>query len=379
MLQDKLPEVGTTIFTIMTSLAKKHQALNLGQGFPDFACDFKLKNFIAERVKKDFNQYAPMQGIPELRRLLQTETEELYNASYDFEEEITITSGATEALFNAIASLVFPGDEVIVFEPAYDSYVPAIRLNGGIPVPVPLLPPKFQVPLKELAKKITNKTKLIILNTPHNPIGKVWTKKEIQNIWNLIKQKNIFLISDEVYEHIYFDSHKHFSVREHPELRERSFIIGSFGKSLHITGWKIGYAMAPKKLMRLFRKIHQFNVFSSPTPLQYAIADYISENPNYKKEVRKLYQNKRNLFYELVKQTPFIPLKTEGTYFMLLDYSRISRQKDTEFVKFLVKEKKVAMIPISVFYSQKDFPYQIVRVCFAKTDSLLKKASEVLR
>ncbi len=379
MPNDKLPNVGTTIFTVMSALAKEHKALNLGQGFPDFPCDFKLKYFLEERVKKDFNQYAPMQGIPELRKLLKEETEKLYGISYDFQEEITITSGATEALFNAISSLVFPGDEVIIFEPAYDSYAPVIKLNQGKVVPVPLFPPKFEVPWQKLARKITSKTKLIILNTPHNPIGKVWTQEEIENIWKLIKDKNIFLISDEVYEHIYFDKYKHFSIREHPELRERSFVIGSFGKSLHITGWKIGYAMAPQNMMKLFRKIHQFNVFCSPTPLQYAIADYISENPEYKNDVRKLYQRKKDLFTKLLKKTPFIPLETQGTYFMLLDYSQVSEESDIYFAKYLTEEKKVAVIPISVFYSGKEFPYKIVRVCFAKTDGLLRQATERLK
>lgn len=377
MPKDKLPEVGTTIFTIMSAYAKKYNALNLGQGFPDFPADSLLKNLVAKRIDEDYNQYPPMPGIEELRKLLQAESQHLYNAHYDAETEITITSGATEALFNAISSLVFPGDEVIIFEPAYDSYVPVIKLNEGKVVPVPLMPPGFDVPFDKIRQAISEKTRLIIINTPHNPIGKVWTQAEIEQLWEMIKDKDIFLISDEVYEHITFAGHKHFSIRQHEGLRKRSFVIGSFGKSFHVTGWKVGYAMAPAELTKLFRKIHQFNTFSTSTPFQYAIADYMKLKPKYYKDVKELYQKKRDLIIENLKGSKFQVIEPAGTYFMLLDYSNVSDMNDVDFAKFLTEKYKITMIPISVFYTQK-YSGKVLRICFAKRDKVLVEAGKIL-
>ncbi len=375
MQKDKLPEVGTTIFTVMTSLAQQHNAINLSQGFPDFPCDKALKKAVQKRIEKDYNQYAPMAGVEILRKRIQKICQEHYGVHYDWEKEITITVGATEGLFCAIAAVVHPNDEVILFEPAYDSYAPVVKLFGGKIVPIALYPPDFQIPWETLKEKISSKTKLIILNTPHNPIAKVWTQEEIEQLWQLIKGRNIFVISDEVYEYIAFVPF--FSVRQHSQLRERSFIVGSFGKSLHVTGWKVGYVLAPEPLTTLLRKIHQFTPFCVSTPLQYGIADYLTTHPDFYQKTLQLYERKRKLFLNLLKETRFEPLNCQGTYFMLLRYGHISTMDDVAFSQYLTKEVGVAVIPISVFYSG-NYSDNIIRICFAKQDEVLIAAAKRL-
>lgn len=373
----KLPDIGTSIFAVMSKLANEHKAINLSQGFPDFNCSDELIDLVNSFMKKGNNQYAPMPGTAELRNEISTVIKNLYDKFYNPETEITITAGATQALFTAFSTIVRNGDEVIVFEPAYDSYIPAIKLNGGIPVVISLNEKDFSIPWEEVKSKITNKTKCIVLNSPHNPTGTILNYNDILTLIDLVRNKNIYLISDEVYEHIIFDDNKHLSFAKYEELSKRSFVISSFGKTFHTTGWKIGYCCAPENLMTEFRKVHQFVVFAVNTPVQLAIAEFLKNESNIS-GLRDLYQKKRDLFRDLMNNSKFKLLNCEGTYFQLLDYSRISDMNDQDFSIHLTKEIGVAVIPISPFYSTKRYS-QIVRVCFAKNNQVLINASEKLK
>jgi methionine aminotransferase len=376
-LPNKLPFVGTTIFTVMSALAQQHQAINLSQGFPDFDCSPDLINWVNYFSKKGYNQYAPMTGVQVLREQIAEKTAQLYGFTCNPDTEVTITSGATEALFAAIAAVVEKGDEVIIFEPAYDSYKPAIALCGGITVPIALQAPHYQIDWKEVKQKISPKTKLIILNTPHNPTGTTAMSKDMLALASLVKDTNIFLIGDEVYEHIIFDEKRHESLLLYNNLAERSFVISSFGKTFHTTGWKVGYCVAPAELSMEFRKIHQYLTFSTATPFQYAIAEYLKNPTNYL-DLPAFYQERRDKFLDLLNGTKFTLHPAAGTYFQLVDYSAISKEKDTDFAIRLTKEIGVAAIPVSVFYSENVPQGQYLRFCFAKKDETLEKAAERL-
>ncbi len=360
----------------MTSLANEYNAINLSQGFPDFKVDSQLIDYVDYFMKAGYNQYPPMPGVQPLREKISKLTEELYGRKYNADTEITVTSGATEALFAAISATVDSGDEVIVFEPAYDSYVPAILLNKGIPVYVPLTFPDFKIDWEIFKSKITDKTKLIILNFPHNPTGSTLHSDDLEILLDIIRDKNIYIISDEVYEHIVFDGKPHQSIIRFPGLAERSFVISSFGKTFHITGWKVGYCQAPSALTAEFRKVHQFLTFATSAPFQYAIAKYL-EDFGKVYGVKKMYEQKRNYFLELLKGSRFKPLQCEGTYFQTLDYSNITDENDMDFAERITKEFGVASIPVSVFYNKKT-DNKILRFCFAKNDETLQKAAEKL-
>lgn len=372
--ESKLKNTGTSIFAIMTALANKHCAINLSQGFPDFTVDPQLIDNVDYFMRAGFNQYPPMTGVAPLRESISRLTKEFYGRDYNTESEITVTSGATEALFAAISSTVDTGDEVIVFEPAYDSYVPSILLNKGIPVYVPLVSPDFKINWEIFKSKISDKTKLIILNFPHNPTGSTLHEDDLKTLAEIIRDKNIFIISDEVYEHIIFDGKEHQSIIKFQELAERSFVISSFGKTFHITGWKVGYCQAPSELMVEFRKVHQFLTYATSAPFQYAIAKYLDDLDKVY-EVKKMYEQKRNYFLELTKHSRFKPLHSEGTYFQTLDYSDITDEYDFDFAVRITKEFGVASIPISVFYSD-NTDNKLLRFCFAKNDETLQTAAE---
>lgn len=376
-LASKLPKVGTTIFTVMSKLATETGAINLSQGFPGFDCSPELVSLVDYYLRHGFNQYAPMTGVPALREALAQKTFAQYNVAYDPDTEITVTSGATEAIFAAVTAVVRPGDEVIVFEPAYDSYVPAIELNGGIPVFVTLTPPDYTVDWQAVREKITDKTRLILVNTPHNPTGHVWTADDLNQLADLIRDRDIWIVSDEVYEHILFDGRTHHSLMTHSELQERTFIVGSFGKTFHITGWKIGYCLAPKELSTEFRKIHQYLTFSTVTPIQYALADYL-QAPEHYRQLPDFYQHKRDLFLAGLEGSRFTFTPAEGSFFQTVSYAAITDEPDYELAIRLTKEIGVASIPVSVFYDQKN-DYKVLRFCFAKDDAVLQEAAERLR
>ena len=375
-IKSKLPNVGTSIFATMSKMALDYNAINLSQGFPDFNCSDKLIDLVNHFMKKGFNQYAPMPGTVELRKEISKKVLRDYGRLYDFEKEITITAGATQALYAAFTTIVNPGDEVIIFEPAYDSYVPAINTNRGIPIPIKLNKEDFSIPWDIVEKSISPKTKCIVINSPHNPTGAILNEEDINQLQKIIRDKNIFIISDEVYEHIIFDGKKHQSFVRYNELAKRSFIISSFGKTFHTTGWKIGYCCAPEFLTNEFRKIHQFIVFAVNTPIQLAISEFMKNEDNIY-SLNKFYQNKRDLFQKLIKDSKFILRKCDGTYFQLLDYSNISTKNDLEFSEYLTKEIGVAVIPLSPFY-KKGSKSKLVRVCFAKNNEVLIRASKKL-
>lgn len=375
-LSSKLPRAGTTIFTIMSALANEHNAINLSQGFPDFEVSPELICLIHEKMKCGYNQYAPMPGIQPLREVISKKVKKLYSAEYDAATEITVTAGGTQAIFTAIMAVVKEGDEVILFDPAYDCYAPAIELAGGIPVSLQLKPPAFSIDWNEVKRAINHKTRLIMINTPHNPTGSILTARDMMQLERLTKQTDILILSDEVYEHIIFDGYEHQSVMRFPFLSERSFVIFSFGKTFHATGWKCGYVLAPSKLMTEFRKVHQFNVFSVNTPLQHALADFMSNEKNYS-GIETMYSQKRDYFLKLLKPSRFKPLPCHGSYFLLFDYSKISNEADTEFAKRLTIEQGVASIPVSVFYKNPP-DKKLLRFCFAKKDETLKAAAERL-
>lgn len=376
LLNSKLPKVGTTIFSVMSKLAQEHQAINLSQGFPDYATDPKLINFVADAMKNGHNQYAPMPGLTILRELIAEKIATLYGANYNPDTEITITAGGTEAIFTALACVINPGDEVIIFEPAYDSYAPTIKLLGGLVKPFELHAPDYVIDWEMVKKLFTANTKMIILNSPQNPTGSILGKADIDALIKLTKHTDILILSDEVYEHLVFDDEQHHSVTLYPELQERSFVIASFGKLLHTTGWKLGYCLAPVKLTAEFRKVHQFNVFSVNTPMQVGIANYLKAEKVYE-GLSGFFQQKRDLFRSLLSHTKLKLLPCKGSYFQCVSFKEISDEKDTEMAIRLVKDFGVASIPVSAFYT-KNTDDKILRFCFAKEQDTLEKAVERL-
>jgi methionine aminotransferase len=375
-IKSKLPKVGTTIFAVMTALANKHKALNLAQGFPDFSCSPELIEQVNKAMKKGYNQYAPMPGLLALREMIAEKTEDLYSARYDPETEITITPGGTCALYAAISAVVNEGDEVIVIEPAYDSYIPAIHLNGGSPVFFELKYPDYRVDWNELKKLINYRTKMIIINTPHNPTGMVLTASDMLKLQKLTDKTEIVILSDEVYEHIIYDGYEHQSVARFPKLAERSIIVSSFGKTYHTTGWKMGYCLAPAALMAEFRKVYQFMMFSANTPVQYAMAEIMKKKELYR-ELGAFYMEKRDFFQGLLKESKFKILPCAGSYFQLLGYEKITKESDKEFAVRLTEKHQIASIPTSVFY-HKAVDNKVLRFCFAKSNETLEKAAQTL-
>jgi methionine transaminase len=375
-LISKLPDLGITIFTVMSKLAADHGAINLSQGFPDFEAPAELIERVSHYMRQGHNQYAPMQGVPLLRQRIAEKVKLLYGVKIDPESDITVTSGATEALYAAISAVVRPGDEVIVIEPAYDSYVPAIQLNGGIPVFIPLRFPGYSLDWERLKGKLSDRTRLIILNSPHNPTGTVLEAADLTILRELTAERDLFILSDEVYEHILFDGREHQSMLRYPDLACKSFVVSSFGKTYHATGWKIGYCVAPPDLTLEFRKIHQFLTFTSNTPIQMALADFMVHTGHYK-ELAGFYQRKRDLFLDLMKNSRFRPLPCAGTYFQMMDYSAITDEPDDAFARRLTAQHGVAAIPPSVFYHDRH-DHRVLRFCFAKQDQTLIQAAERL-
>jgi len=367
----KLPQHGTTIFTVMSQLANAHGAINLSQGFPDFDAPAGLLERVEHHLRAGRNQYAPMTGVPELREQIALKTAQLYGRTIDAESEVTVTSGATAALFCAIEACVHPGDEVIVFDPAYDSYDPAIRLAGGRPVHVPLVAPDFHVDWDRVAAAINRNTRMIVLNTPHNPTGAVLDERDMQILGHII------LLGDEVYEHIIFDGRQHQSLSRRPQLAERSIVISSFGKTFHMTGWKIGYCVAPATLMAEFRHVYQFVQFCVVTPMQYALADFLASDAAHYLELPAFYERKRDEFCRLLGDSRLELTPSPGTYFQLVDYSNVSREPDTEFARRLTIEAGVAAIPVSVFCESPPDRH-LLRFCFAKDSETLERATEIL-
>ena len=376
-LRSKLPSVGTTIFTVMSKLAADTGAINLSQGFPDFDCDPALVDAVAKHMKEGRNQYAAMQGVPALRQAIANKYQELYGAAYDPDTEVTVTSGGTEGIFDAVAAIVHPGDEAIVFEPCYDSYVPAVEVNGGTAIVISLRYPDYAVPWDEVRAAITPRTRAIMPNSPHNPTATILSAADLQQLTQLVDGTGIAIISDEVYEHIVFDGARHECMARHAPLRERSFIVGSFGKTYHVTGWKVGCVVAPAPLTAEFRKVHQFVTFSTNTPTQHALAEFLAAKRGYP-ELSAFYQRKRDLFLELIAGSRWKPLPSRGTYFQLLDYSAITQEADMDFALRLTREHGVASIPTSAFL-YKQAPPLALRFCFAKKDETLRAAAERLR
>ncbi len=372
----KLPEVGTTIFSVMSKLAKAHNAINLSQGFPDFGSDQELINLVSNAMNSGYNQYAPMAGNLELREAIAKKMHTLYNATYHPETEITITAGATQAISTILSTFISPGDEVIIFKPAYDSYEPGIILNGGKAIPIQLGAPSFNVDWELVKGKVNNRTKMIIINTPHNPSGTVFSKEYMLELERITKNTNIIVLSDEVYEHMIYDGEKHQSACLFPDLKSRSFVVASFCKTFHNTGWRVGYCCAPKELMKLFMQVHQFSVFCVHHPTQKGIADYMQE-PKHYLGLSKFYQEKRDLFLSLIKDSKFKFQPSKGTYFQVLDYSEITQEYDVDFAKRLTIESGLAAIPLSVF-NENNLDNKVLRFCFAKKDDTLKLAAEIL-
>jgi methionine aminotransferase len=375
-IRSKLPKVGTTIFTRMSKLAEDYKAINLAQGFPEFDCSPELQDLVDRYVRKGKNQYAPMAGVLALREAIAEKVFVASGKEYHPETEITVTSGATEALYVAISTVINPGDEVIVFEPAYDSYVPAIEMNGGIPVFVTLDPQYEYIDWEIVASKVTEKTRAIIINTPHNPTGKVWTASDLKQLDLLAEKNDLYVISDEVYEHIIFDDLRHISASSIPSLAVRTFVCGSFGKTFHVTGWKVGYCLAPKEFTSEFRKIHQFLVFSVITPFQFALAEFLKE-PGHYLGLSAFYEQKRNIFNDAIKDTGLILKPSEGSFFQNVSYESMSEEHDLVWAERLTKEAGVASIPISSFYSEPT-DFRVLRFCFAKHDDTLLRAAELL-
>ena len=376
-LQTRLPKVGTNIFTVMSALATEHQAVNLGQGFPDFDCDPALVEDVAGAMRGGLNQYPPMPGALPLREAVARKIETLYGRRYDPGTEITITAGATQAILTAVLCCVHPGDEVIVLEPCYDSYIPNIEMAGGTVVRVPLTPRTFRPDFGLISAAISPRTRAIIVNSPHNPSATVWTREEMLQLEALLAPTNILLISDEVYEHMVFDEQAHVSAAAIPGLAERAFVVSSFGKTYHVTGWKVGYVAAPRALTAEFRKVHQFNVFTVNTPVQHALAAYMQDASPYL-GLPAFYQRKRDLFLDGLRQTRLRPLHTAGTYFQCVDYSAVSDLPEADFCQWLTKDVGVEAIPLSAFY-EGGFEQGIARLCFAKKDETLQLALERLQ
>jgi len=385
----RLPNVGTTIFTVMSALATEHQAINLGQGFPDFPCDRKLIESVNEAMLADHNQYPPMIGIPKLRQEISQKIQKLYGHHYDADSEITITAGGTQGILTAVLACVSPGDEVIIIEPAYDSYRPSIELAGGIVKAVSLQAVRdengqvssYEIPWDALASSINPKTRLIMINSPHNPTGMVWNVADLDRLALLVNNTQILILSDEVYEHMVYDGAQHHSVASHPALATRSFLISSFGKTYHVTGWKVGYVAAPAALSREFRKVHQFNVFTVNTPMQYGLASYLSDASHYL-NLPQFYQAKRDFFRAGLEATRFKLLPTPGTYFQCADYSKLNipqaKLNEADFCQWLTKEIGVAAIPVSAFY-ERPTESGVIRFCFAKQEQTLANALERLQ
>ena len=375
VLRSRLPDVGTTVFSVMSALAAKHAAVNLGQGFPDFDCDPKLVQAVTSAMTAGLNQYPPMPGVPALRQAISAKLEALYGGHYDANTEITVTAGATQAIITAILAIVHPGDEVIVLEPCYDSYVPNIELAGGTVVRVPLTPGTFRPDFDKIASAITPRTRAIIVNSPHNPSATVWNRADMLKLQDILASTEVLLISDEVYEHMVFDANNgqtHHSAASFPRLAARAFIVSSFGKTYHVTGWKVGYVAAPAALTSEFRKVHQFNVFTVNTPVQHALAAYMANAQPYL-GLPEFYQRKRDLFRAGLAHTRFKLLPSEGGYFQCVDISSVSDLNEADFCQWLTTEIGVAAIPLSAFYGS-GFDQRLVRFCFAKKDETLKSA-----
>ena len=375
-IRSRLPQVGTTIFTVMSALAQKHAAVNLGQGFPDFDCDPELLVQVTDAMREGLNQYPPMTGVPQLRQRVADKIEALYGRRYNPDTEITVTAGATQAILTAVLACVHPGDEVIVLEPCYDSYGPNIELAGGSVVRVPLTPGSFRPDFARIAAAITPRTRLLIINSPHNPSATVWTGAEMQQLADLLAPTDVLLIADEVYEHMVFDGVPHASASSYPVLAARAFVVSSFGKTFHVTGWKVGTVAAPAALSAEFRKVHQFNVFTVNTPVQHGLARYMADPGPYL-QLPQFYQRKRDLFLDGLGRTRLRPLQSQGSYFQLVDYSAVSDLNEADFCQWLTREVGVAAIPLSVFY-EGGFEQRLARLCFAKQDTTLHTALERL-
>ena len=375
----KLPDVGTTIFTVMSALAAEQKALNLSQGFPDFDGPPALLDRVEAHMRDGRNQYPPMAGVESLRQAIAEKVENLYGLKCRADDEVTVTAGATEALFCAIAAVVHPGDEVIVLDPAYDSYDPVIRLQGGVAVHVPLSTPSFSIDWQRIADAITPRTRLLILNSPHNPTGMVMQDHDIEALSELCSEHDLYLIGDEVYEHMVFDQGKHLSLCAYADLYARSFVISSFGKTYHVTGWKVGYCVAPPRLTLEFRRIHQYVTFTVNTPVQLGIADFLRQHPEHHRELPAFYQRKRDLFCQLLEPSRFSLVPSQGTYFQLLGYSQITAEADDALARRWTCEQGIASIPISVFYQNPQHcDHLALRFCFAKDDATLAQAAEIL-
>ncbi len=375
-IRSRLPGTGTSIFSVMSKLAIEHNAVNLSQGFPDFECSPELTDLVCKAMKENKNQYAPMPGVIGLREVIAAKTESLYGAVYHPDTEVTITAGATQAIFTAILSCIHPGDEVIIIQPAYDCYAPAVEMAGGKVVTVDLQFPDYKLNWHEVRGKVNSLTRMIIVNTPNNPACTIFSEEDILSLIEITRGTEIVILSDEVYEHIIFDRQKHFSITGFPELRERAFVVSSFGKSFHVTGWKLGYIVAPEKLMSEFRKVHQFNVFSVNTPMQYAIAEYLA-NPEKYLGLGSFYQQKRDFFLALMAHTPFEALSGYGTYFQLMHFGNFSSLSDKEFAVWLTQKAGVACVPLSPFYIS-GMDHKVVRFCFAKKEQTLQEAGDRL-
>ena len=378
VLHSKLPNVGTTIFAVMSQLAAQHGAINLGQGFPDFDGPPLLHEALTRAMAAGKNQYAPMTGVPALREAIAAKIERCYGATVDAEHEITVTSGATEALFCAIAALVAPGDEVIVFDPCYDCYAPAIELQGARVVYVPLTPPAFAIDWNRLRDALSPRTRMIMVNSPHNPTGAMVSRADLDTLAELIRERPIIVLSDEVYEHITFDGLPHCSVLAHPELYRRAVVVSSFGKTWHCTGWKVGYAVAPAALSVEFRKVHQYVTFATFTPAQWALAEVLGAMPEHEQQLPAFYQAKRDLFAQLLAASRLQLLPVAGAYFQVADYRAIADIPDAEFCRWLTREGGVAAIPLSAFYAEPDPDARLIRFCFAKGDETLRAAAAKL-
>ncbi|WP_158828388.1 methionine aminotransferase [Mucilaginibacter lacusdianchii] len=372
----KLPQTGTTIFTVMSALANEVGAINLSQGFPDYECPAELIELVNTAMKNGHNQYAPMAGLPALRERIAEKTEKLYGAVYNPDTEITVTAGGTQAIFTAICATIHPNDEVIVFEPAYDAYAPAIKLMGGTVKSLALEPPDYRIPWEMVKRLISSRTRMIILNSPHNPTSTILQQDDIEQLTTIVKNRDILILSDEVYEHLIYDGQTHQSMARYPELQQRSYIVASFGKLFHSTGWKLGYCMAPAHLMQEFRKVHQYLIFSVNTPMQVAVAEYLKNEQSYL-ALPQFFQEKRDHFRTGLSQTRFELLPCSGTYFQSVRYTGMSDESDAEFAKRLTTEFKVAAIPVSAFYN-KAIDYQVLRFCFAKKIETLDRAIERL-
>lgn len=377
-MQSKLPHITTTIFTVMTERAREVGAINLAQGFPDFDAPGKLKDLVAYHVAAGRNQYAPMIGVAELREQIALKVNRGYGWMPDAQTEVTITLGATEGIFSAIQALVHPGDEVILFDPSYDSYAPSIILAGGKPIHVPLQPPRFRIDWQRVKELVSPKTRLVMVNTPHNPVATVLHSSDLSMLAEILRSTEALVLSDEVYEHMVFDGAKHASILSHPELMQRGVAVFSFGKTMHATGWRVGYTVAPATITREIRRVHQFNTFSIATPLQHAIADFIKQVPEHHAGLTRFYQDKRDLFLSRLEGSRFTWTPSSGSYFQLLDYTAIADDPDIQFAERVLTEAGVASIPISPFY-QVPPRLRLLRFCFAKNDSTLEEAAERLR